>query len=373
LGPDLPHPAFKSLPIPSAIHDGRVVLVNTNGFGSTQVVQGDTFELDALFFTDHLAARQNGNVVEHGLAAVTKPRRLDRANLERAPQFVDHQRGKRFPFHIFSNDEERSAHFGNLLEDREQVLHVADLFLVDKDQRFVQDHFHLLRVGNEIRRNVAAVKLHPFNHFERRLHRLGFLDGDDPFLSNLVHGLCNDIADGRIVVGRDGADLSNFLLVLGRFTDLLQFIDHNLNGFLDTALEGHGIGAGCHQLRAFVINRLRQDRCRGGPVSCHITGLAGNFLDHLGAHVFEFVFELDFLGNRYTILGNRGTAKGFLDHYVASLRTQRYLHCICQSIDALQQCFPGFHIINQLLCRHEAFLPLIGNFPLACGDFTVTR
>ena len=151
LCPDLAYPAFQGLAIPGAINDGGIVLVDANGLGSAQITQSYGFKFDALFFTDHLAARQNGNVVQHGFAAVAKTRGLHGTNLECPPQFVDYQGGKRFPFHIFSNNEERSSHLGNLLEDRQEVLHVADFLLIDEDQRFIEDHFHLFRVSHKIR------------------------------------------------------------------------------------------------------------------------------------------------------------------------------------------------------------------------------
>ena len=104
---------------------------------------------------------------------------------------------------------QRLAALGDLLEQREQVLHRADFLFVDQDVGVLEHGFHALRIGDEVRREVAAVKLHAFDDFELGLERLGLFDGDDAVLADLLHGLGDDLADGLIVVGGDGADLGD--------------------------------------------------------------------------------------------------------------------------------------------------------------------
>jgi len=48
---------------------------------------------------------------------------------------------------------------------------------------------------DEVRGEVALVELHAFDHVERRLDGLGFFDGDDAFLADLVHRVGDDVAD----------------------------------------------------------------------------------------------------------------------------------------------------------------------------------
>ena len=81
---------------------------------------------------------------------------------------------------------------------------------------FVELGRHLLRVGHEVRREVAAVELHALDHLELGLHALRFFDGDDAFLADLLHRLGEHLADGLVAVGADGADLGDLRLVLGR-------------------------------------------------------------------------------------------------------------------------------------------------------------
>ena len=76
------------------------------------------FQLEAGFFADHAAAGEDGDVFEHGLAAVAEARSLDGADLERAAQLVDDEGGQGFAFDVFGDDQHGAAGLGDLLEDR---------------------------------------------------------------------------------------------------------------------------------------------------------------------------------------------------------------------------------------------------------------
>ena len=87
---------------------------------------------------DDLAARQDRDVFEHCLAAIAKARCLNGSDIQRAAELVDDERCKGFALDILSDDEQRTAHLGNLLQDRQQIAHVRDLFLVDQDERLFE-------------------------------------------------------------------------------------------------------------------------------------------------------------------------------------------------------------------------------------------
>ena len=55
------------------------------------------------------AAGENGDVLEHGLAAITEARRLDGGDLQAATQLVDHERGERLALDILGDDQQRLA------------------------------------------------------------------------------------------------------------------------------------------------------------------------------------------------------------------------------------------------------------------------
>src|SRR5690606_24486285 len=124
-----------------------------------------------------------------------------------------------------------------------------------------------------------------------------FLDGDHAFLANLLHGLGNDVADGLVGVGGDGADLGDGLVVSGRLGELLQLFDGGLDGLVDAALEVHRVHAGGDGLGAFADERLGQHGGGGGAVTGVVGGLGSDFLDHLRAHVLELVGQLGLIGD----------------------------------------------------------------------------
>ena len=161
------------------------------------------------------------DVLEHGLAAIAEARRLDGRDLQRAAQLVDDERRERFAVHVLGDDHERTSAARHLLEQRQEVLHRADLLLVDQDDGVLEHGFHALGIGHEVRREVAAVELHALDDVERRLHGARFLDRDDAVLADLLHRFRDDLADRVIAVGRDRADLADHVAA-HRLRELLE-------------------------------------------------------------------------------------------------------------------------------------------------------
>ena len=54
-----------------------VVLVDDDALGAAEVAERDVLELEAELLGDHLAAGEDGDVLEHLLAAVAEAGRLD--------------------------------------------------------------------------------------------------------------------------------------------------------------------------------------------------------------------------------------------------------------------------------------------------------
>ncbi len=290
------------------------------------------------------------DVLEHGLAAVAEAGGLHGRRLERATQLVDHERRQRFTVDVLGDDEERTAGARHLLEQRQQVLHRADLLLVDQDDGVLDHDFHAFRVGHEIRREVAAVELHAFDDLERGLHALGFLDGDDAVLADLFHRFRDDLADRLVAVGRDGADLRDGLAA-DRLGLLLELGDDDFDGLLDAALELHRVRAGDDVLRAFAEDGLREHGGRGRAVTRDVGRLAGDLADHLGAHVLERVLQVDFLRDGDAVLGDRGRAEFLVEHDVAALRAEGHFDRVGEGIDAAQDCLSRLLTVNNLLCH----------------------
>ncbi len=134
--------AFDRLLVAGAFDDRRVLGVDLDLLGPAQVVELDALELDAQVLEDRLAAGQDGDVFEHGLAAIAVARGLDRADLEDAPELVDDQGRQGLAFDVLGDDEQRLFLLGDRFQQRDQVLGGADLLLVDEDVRVLEldDH-----------------------------------------------------------------------------------------------------------------------------------------------------------------------------------------------------------------------------------------
>ena len=99
----------------------------------------------------------------------------------------------------------------------------------------------------------------------------------------------------------------------------LELRDDDLDGLLDAALHVHRVGAGRDVLGALAEDRLGQDRRRRRAVAGDVARLAGDFADHLGAHVLISVLQLDLLGHRHAVLRDRGGAELLVDDDVPAL------------------------------------------------------
>ncbi len=134
--------ALDGLLVAGAFDDRGVVLVDADLLGPAELGELDVFELDAEFFEDGGAAGDDGDVFEHGLAAIAEAGGLDGGDLERAAELVDDQGREGFAFDVFGDDQHRLALLGGLAEDRDQVAGGADLLFVDQDVGVIEDGFH---------------------------------------------------------------------------------------------------------------------------------------------------------------------------------------------------------------------------------------
>ena len=131
-------------------------------------------------------------------------------------QLVDDQGRQGVAFNVLGDDDDRLALVEDFFEDRGQVADGADLLLVDEDVGIFEFALHRLGVGDEVRRDVAAIELHAFDELVVGFDRLAFFDGDDAVLADLRHRLGDDLADGVVAVGGDGGDVFQVLFVLDR-------------------------------------------------------------------------------------------------------------------------------------------------------------
>ncbi len=359
LDANLLHPRLDVGLLACPLDDRGVVLVDRDALGAAEVLERDALQLDAEILADGLTAGEDRDVLHHLLATIAEARRLHRADLQGPTQLVDHQGRQRLTVDVLGDDDQRTAALGHLLEQRQEVLHVGELLVVHENERVFQHGLHALRVGHEVGREVSAVELHPLDHVQRRLHRLGFFDGDDPFLADLLHRLGQDVADDRLAVGADGADLRDLGLALGRLGLILEVLDDLDDRRVDAALDVHRVVPGGDQLGALGVDRLRQHGRGGGAVTGDVGGLGGDLLHHLRAHVGELVFELDLLGDGDAVLGHRRRPPGLLDDDVTAAGPERHLDRVGQRVEPVRDALAGALRINDVFGCHDSLSPVL--------------
>ena len=194
-------------------------------------------------------------------------------------------------------------------QHRQERLQRGELLFEEQDLRVFQQGLHLVRVGDEVGGQVAAVELHAFDDVQLGFGGLGFFDGDDAFVADLFHG-----------AGRSSRRLPcrrwRRWCRLGRSRSWrrpswrrLDVGDHGGDRLVDAALQVHRVTARGDRLQAFGDDRLGQDGGGGGAVAGLVVGLGGDFADQLGAEVLEAVGKLDFLGDGDAVLGGAGSAE----------------------------------------------------------------
>src|SRR2546430_2310416 len=319
----------------TARDDRGVILVDGHFLGLAQLLDLDILELDAQVLCDGLPTSENGNVFEHGLAAIAKARGFYRRALQCAAQLIHHQGRQGLALNILSDDQQRLAHFGHLFEQRQQILHRADLLLVDQDVHVLEYAFHALRVGHKIGREVAPIELHAFDHFEGGLHCFGFLDGDDAILADLLHRFGDDVAHLLVGVGTDGAHLRDHV-ALHLAGEPLDLCYGDFHGLIDAAFERHRARACGKRSYTLTEDCLCQHGRGGGAIASHIRDLGGNLAHHLSTHVLERILQLDLLCYRHAVFRDDGCPELLLDHRIAPLRAKRDLYSVSQNVDAAQ-------------------------------------
>jgi hypothetical protein len=105
--------------VAGAIDDRGVLAFDPHSPRTAQHVETDLVERDAELLRDDLPAGHDRDVLEHRLAAIAEPRRLDRRDPEPAAQAIDHQSGQHLALHVLGDDDERPTRLHDLFEKRQ--------------------------------------------------------------------------------------------------------------------------------------------------------------------------------------------------------------------------------------------------------------
>src|SRR6185503_5584242 len=120
--------------------------------------------------------------------------------------------------------------------------------------------------------------------------------------------------------------------------------------------------AGGNELDSFGINLPGQNCRGGGAVAGDVGSLARDFLHHLRAHVFELVFEFDFLRHRDAVFGDVGSAERLVENHVSSLRPEGYRYGVRENIDAFENRIARVAIKFNYFSCHLFLLNSIENY-----------
>ncbi len=243
LGFDLVNAGLDILRLAVALDYGGLLLGDLDLLRPAEHADVDILQLVAHVFGDESAAGKDGDVFQHGLAAVAEGRGLHGGAVQDAPQLVDHQGGQGLALDVLGDDQQLLAGTNDFLQQREKIIDGADFLLVDQDVGFVQLDFHGFGVGDKVGGGVAAVELHALDHFHQRLDTLGLLHSDHAVLADFIHGLGDQFTD-LLVVASDGGDVGDRFLGLYRNAVLLHLLDGLLYGLVDAALQEDRVGPG---------------------------------------------------------------------------------------------------------------------------------
>ena len=309
--------------------DHRGVLsVDDDLADGAELIDGDVFELDAEVLEDGLAAGQHGDVFHLGLAAVAVAGGLDGGDLENASELVDDQGRQSLTLDILGDDQQRLSRFGNGLQQRNQVLGVADLLFPDQHAAVFEFADLRVLVGDEVRREVPAFELHALDQVDLGADLPAFLDGDHAIVADFQQRVGQDPADFWIVVPGDRGHRGDRLLVAGldRRGHFAELLEADIDGLVDSPGHRHRVGTRGNVLQTRLVDRLGQHRGGGGPVAGHVARLGSNLLDQLDPHVLERVLQLDVLGDGHAVLGHLGCSPALVEHRIAAAWSQGTLH-----------------------------------------------
>ncbi len=358
---DLLDPCLDIFAFSLSFNDRRVVFVDHDLFGVTQPFHTDVLELHTDIFSDHLSSGEDGDIFQHGFSSVAESRSFNRSAMEGSFKLVDDQCGQSFTFDLFGDDQQRLSHLGHVLQQRQEFSQVADLLLMEKNQRIFEDTFHPVRVSDEIRGQIAPVELHSFNDIHRRLQALSLFHCDDAVFSDFVHGLGDNTADGLIIIGGYRSNLGNHLAA-DFPAQFFQLLHHLYDSLIDSLLDQIGIAPCCHMLESLRKNTLGQHSGCCRSVSRYIRSLGRHFFHELSAHVLQRFLELDFFRDGHTVFGAGRRTELLIQNNILASRTECFFDHITQNVDTFQKRLSCVFTECNLFCHFFSSFSLFRRF-----------
>lgn len=322
--------------IAGATHDDGVVLRDDDLIGSAKNIEIRLVKNETNILADELGTSGNSNILHGVLSVVTEAGGLDGANLETTSELVENEGGKGLTVEVLSNDNKLTLVLGSVLEELQNGLHAGDLLVAKEDEGVLELSLRGLGVGGEIRRNVTAVPLDTFNVFDLSLESLTILSGNRGRMAKLLENSGQNTTDVLITVGRNGGNGLNLSAGLHGGGHILELLDDDVNGELNTTAEVHGVHASGNRLASLLEDGASKNGGGGGAITSLIVGLGGNLLDEASTNVVVSIGELNLLSNGDTILGDLGRAEGLVNDDVTAARTKSDLDGISEHVNTLE-------------------------------------
>jgi len=285
----------------TAVQEDGVLLGDCDSTGLAEHFSGSLLELDIKVIAEDSTVGQNSDIAKNRLAVVTEARGLDGGDLKLATELVENADSKSLTLDVLSNDEEGTALLLGGLKGGDDILNGGDLPLGQEDQRVLELNLGALGVGDEVGGDVAAVELHSLGDLELILDGLALLDCDDTLLSDLLHGVGEELSNVCVAVGRDSGDLGDLLAGGDLLLVCAQVLNDSLDCGLGTAPQVHRVASGGDVLDSLGEDGAGKDSGSCGTVTSNLVGLGGNVLEKASTEVLELVLEGDGLGNSDTI------------------------------------------------------------------------
>src|SRR6185437_11864674 len=99
-------------------------------------------------------------------------------------------------FNVLSYYDQRLPGLDDLLEQLHQILHHGYLPVREQNDHIFESRLHLVRVSNEVWRDVTAVELQTLDDFDIGLGGFRFLYRDNAFPADFLHRVRYQFADG---------------------------------------------------------------------------------------------------------------------------------------------------------------------------------
>ena len=248
-------------------------------------------------------------------------------------------------------------------EHRQHGLQAGQLLLVQQHVDVLELGGHLLGVGDEVGRQIAAVELHALDDVDLGLQRLVFLDGDDALVADLLHRLRRSSCRSRRrhwprscrpgrLSAEDATGLARFSMSLTTAVTAMSMPRFRSIGFMPAATDLAPSRTMAWASTVAVVV----------PSPAMSLVLEATSRTHLRAHVLELVLELDLLGDGDAVLGDARRAERLVEDDVAALRTERDLDRIGENVDAAQHALAGVAVKFYVLGSH-CLTPLNGPHP----------